>query len=202
MFRKLEWLSKEDVVKRIVSREFGHFLKYYADAPEIMQPSERRERDDKTREEKPRRERGGERAERRGPQGGPRKAEPGYKRLFINLGKRDNFYAREIINLVNRHVKGAKVDIGRIDLTTNCSFFEVPEADAMRVLQKMKRVKVGERKVVVDWADPEDEGDFAPRNTERPKRKTKKAARREQIEAEFANDRRKHSRDDWKQFFE
>ena len=202
VFRKLEWLSKEDVVKRIVSREFGHFLKYYADAPEIMQPSERRERDDKTREEKPRRERGGERAERRGPQGGPRKAEPGYKRLFINLGKRDNFYAREIINLVNRHVKGAKVDIGRIDLTTNCSFFEVPEADAMRVLQKMKRVKVGERKVVVDWADPEDEGDFAPRNTERPKRKTKKAARREQIEAEFANDRRKHSRDDWKQFFE
>ena len=202
VFRKLEWLSKEDVVKRIVSREFGHFLKYYADAPEIMQPSERRERDDKTREEKPRRERGGERAERRGPQGGPRKAEPGYKRLFINLGKRDNFYAREIINLVNRHVKGAKVDIGRIDLTTNCSFFEVPEADAMRVLQKMKRVKVGERKVVVDWADPEDEGDFAPRNTERPKRKTKKAARREQIEAEFANDRRKHGRDDWKQFFE
>ena len=202
VFRKLEWLSKEDVVKRIVSREFGHFLKYYADAPEIMQPSERRERDDKTREEKPRRERGGERAERRGPQGGPRKAEPGYKRLFINLGKRDNFYAREIINLVNRHVKGAKVDIGRIDLTTNCSFFEVPEADAMRVLQKMKRVKVGERKVVVDWADPEDEGDFAPRNTERPKRKSKKAVRREQIEAEFANDRRKHSRDDWKQFFE
>ena len=202
VFRKLEWLSKEDVVKRIVSREFGHFLKYYADAPEIMQPSERRERDDKAREEKPRRERGGERAERRGPQGGPRKAEPGYKRLFINLGKRDNFYAREIINLVNRHVKGAKVDIGRIDLTTNCSFFEVPEADAMRVLQKMKRVKVGERKVVVDWADPEDEGDFAPRNTERPKRKSKKAARREQIEAEFANDRRKHGRDDWKQFFE
>ena len=202
VFRKLEWLSKEDVVKRIVSREFGHFLKYYADAPEIIQPSERRERDDKAREEKPRRERGGERAERRGPQGGPRKAEAGYKRLFINLGKRDNFYAREIINLVNRHVKGAKVDIGRIDLTTNCSFFEVPEADAVRVLQKMKRVKVGERKVVVDWADPEDEGDFAPRNTERPKRKTKKAARREQIEAEFANDRRKHSRDDWKQFFE
>src|SRR5574344_1273311 len=39
VFRKLEWLSKEDVVKRIVSREFGHFLKYYADAPEIMQPS-------------------------------------------------------------------------------------------------------------------------------------------------------------------
>ena len=196
VFRKLEWLSKEDLVKRVVSREFGRFLEYYANAPVIEQPEERTKGRGKGKETSE----GGSRRSRQS--SGPRRAEEGYTRLFINLGKRDNFYAREIINLVNRHVRGSKIDIGRIDLTTNCSFFEVPEADAMRVLQKMKRVKVGERKVVVDWADPEDEGDFAPRNTERPKRKTKKAARREQIEAEFANDRKRHSRDDWKQFFE
>ena len=40
-------------------------------------------------------------------------------------------------------VEVTPANFGRIDLTTNCSFFEVPEADAMRVLQKMKRVKVG-----------------------------------------------------------
>ena len=89
----------------------------------------------------------GERRER-----GPHKADPGYERLFINLGKRDNFYAREIINLINRYVKG-KIQIGRIDLTNNCSFFEVPEEDAPIVLKKMARVKVGNRPVVVDAAD-------------------------------------------------
>lgn len=144
IFRKLEWLTKEDLIKRIVSREFGHFLRYYADAPVIEQPADRKGSDDDTR--KSRRER------RKGAEGG-HQAEEGYTRLFINLGKRDNFYAREIINLVNRYVKGGKVEIGRIDLTNNCSFFEVPNEDADLVLSKMKRVKVGDRKVVVDHAD-------------------------------------------------
>ena len=145
IFRKLEWLTKEDLIKRIVSREFGHFLRYYADAPVIEQPTDRKG-DDRTEDRKSRRER------RKGDDGN-HQAEEGYTRLFINLGKRDNFYAREIINLVNRHVKGGKVEIGRIDLTNNCSFFEVPNEDADLVLSKMKRVKVGERKVVVDKAD-------------------------------------------------
>lgn len=145
IFRKLEWLTKEDLIKRIVSREFGHFLRYYADAPVIEQPTDRKG-DDNAEGRKSRRER------RKGDDGN-HQAEEGYTRLFINLGKRDNFYAREIINLVNRHVKGGKVEIGRIDLTNNCSFFEVPNEDADLVLSKMKRVKVGERKVVVDKAD-------------------------------------------------
>ena len=144
IFRKLEWLTKEDLIKRIVSREFGHFLRYYADAPVIEQPADRKGTDDDTRKSRRERRKGAERGHQ---------AEEGYTRLFINLGKRDNFYAREIINLVNRYVKGGKVEIGRIDLTNNCSFFEVPNEDADLVLSKMKRVKVGDRKVVVDHAD-------------------------------------------------
>lgn len=148
VFRKLEWLSKEDLVKRIVSREFGRFLRYYADAPEIIQPSDREKKGKKEGEDKAERGRGERRSS------GPREAEPGYKRLFINLGKRDNFYAREIINLVNRYVK-AKIEIGRIDLTANCSFFEVPEADAEMVMKKMAKAQVGDRRVVIDSAERE-----------------------------------------------
>lgn len=159
IFRKLEWLTKEDLIKRVVSREFGHFLRYYADAPVIEQPTDRKS---KGGADKPRRERG------RGDKAVPHVAEAGYKRLFINLGKRDNFYAREIINLVNRYVRDTKVEIGRIDLTTNCSFFEVPEEDAELVMSKMKRVKVGDRKVVVDSADRE-EGAGAQRAAKRDK---------------------------------
>lgn len=148
IYRKLDWLSKEDLVKRLVSREFGRFLSYYAAAPAIEQPIERRgvKNVDK---ERPKHE-------RRRKDGDERHAEDGYTRLFINLGKRDNFYAREIINLVNRYVHGSKVEIGRIDLSANFSFFEVPDSEANLVLSKMKRVKVGERKVVIDRADRED----------------------------------------------
>lgn len=220
IFRKLEWLTKEDLIKRIVSREFGHFLRYYADAPVIEQPADRKGSDDDTR--KSRRER------RKGAEGG-HQAEEGYTRLFINLGKRDNFYAREIINLVNRYVKGGKVEIGRIDLTNNCSFFEVPNEDADLVLSKMKRVKVGDRKVVVDHADRvegQPNGRRASnRRTEKPERrrgerrtfaeaadpramkqqwkKEKKSKRKDASKsADYTPAKQSRKKDDWRQFFE
>lgn len=220
IFRKLEWLTKEDLIKRIVSREFGHFLRYYADAPVIEQPADRKGTDDDTR--KSRRER------RKGAEGG-HQAEEGYTRLFINLGKRDNFYAREIINLVNRYVKGGKVEIGRIDLTNNCSFFEVPNEDADLVLSKMKRVKVGDRKVVVDHADrvegqpngrrssnrraekPErrrgEHRTFAeaadPRAMKQQWKKEKKSKRKDtQKSADYTPAKQSRKKDDWRQFFE
>ncbi len=228
IFRKLEWLTKEDLIKRIVSREFGHFLRYYADAPVIEQPTDRKG-DDRTEDRKSRRER------RKGDDGS-HQAEEGYTRLFINLGKRDNFYAREIINLVNRHVKGGKVEIGRIDLTNNCSFFEVPNEDADLVLSKMKRVKVGERKVVVDKADQvegQEGGGKRPsrkssrkssaedysKNTERKRgsrrtyaeaadaramkqqwKKERKSKKRKQ--PDYVPAKQSGKKDDWRQFFE
>lgn len=228
IFRKLEWLTKEDLVKRIVSREFGHFLRYYADAPVIEQPTDRKG-DDNAEGRKSRRER------RKGDDGN-HQAEEGYTRLFINLGKRDNFYAREIINLVNRHVKGGKVEIGRIDLTNNCSFFEVPNEDADLVLSKMKRVKVGERKVVVDKADQvegQEGGGKRPsrkssrkssaedysKNTERKRgsrrtyaeaadaramkqqwKKERKSKKRKQ--PDYVPAKQSGKKDDWRQFFE
>ncbi len=202
IYRKLDWLTKEDLVKRIVSREFGRFLKYYADAPEIEQPTATRSRDDKkgARADRPRRERAS----------GPHEAEAGYKRLFINLGKRDNFYAREIINLVNRYVKG-KIDIGRIDLTTNCSFFEVPEAQAPIVMQKMAKAKLGERRIVVDNAD-RDESAVPRKGGRRPADKERRPAAAKRADRPRKGSRRANDtdewekpgsrKDDWRQFFD
>lgn len=202
VYRKLEWLTKEDLVKRVVSREFGRFLRYYADAPLIEQPTERAAKKDAA--ERPARVR------REKQSGGVRQAEPGYKRLFLNLGKRDNFYAREIINLVNRYVKG-QIEIGRIDLTANCSFFEVPEAHADIVMRKLAKARVGDRRVVVDFADREPQAVGAGTHKERRRRavdasavegrKGGKPRRKEQ--PEFVPMKKKARKaDDWKQFFE
>lgn len=151
VMHKLEWLSKEELVKRLVQNEFGRFLSYYANAPEIVQPTDRPDKKGEAAAE--RRVQRKERAKQGG--GATQEAEEGYKRLFLNFGKKDNFFAREIINLVNRYVKG-KVEIGRIDLLPTCSFFEVPEEDAELVKAKMAKAKVGERRVVVDDADRTD----------------------------------------------
>lgn len=150
VMHKLEWLSKEELVKRLVQNEFGRFLSYYANAPEIVQPTDRPDKKGEAAAE-----RRAQRKERAKQGGSTQEAEEGYKRLFLNFGKKDNFFAREIINLVNRYVKG-KVEIGRIDLLPTCSFFEVPEEDAELVKAKMAKAKVGERRVVVDDADRSD----------------------------------------------
>lgn len=70
IYRKLEWLSKEDLIKRMVSHEFNRFLDYYRDREEIETPTDSRERNTHDSRER-----------------GSRKAAPGFTRLFINLGK-------------------------------------------------------------------------------------------------------------------
>ncbi len=207
VMHKLEWLTKEELVKRLVQQEFGRFLTYYADAPEIVQPTAREEREEKGNK---RDRRDDKRA--RNAKGNP-VAEEGYTRLFLNFGKRDNFFAREIINLVNRYVKG-KVEIGRIDLLNNCSFFEVPEEQAELVMGKMAKAKVGERRVVVDFADRADgKADSAahgPKGRARhnedryaDSRKKSKPKARKNAERREQNDKEQcFGKDDWKQFFD
>lgn len=144
VYRKLEWLDKEDLIKRIVSREMSRFIDYYSKMPEIEVPVEKGHRKDDKRESI---SSGDHRSGRTN-----RHAEEGYARLFINLGKMDNFYAAQIIDLVNRHVHG-KPQIGRIDLMKNFSFFEVAEEEANEVVKALKHAKVAGRKVVVELAD-------------------------------------------------
>lgn len=207
---KLEWLSKEDLIKRIVQSEFGRFANYYANAPQIVQPSERPEKESA---------KGGERPKRQRNANGEHVAEEGYKRLFLNFGKRDNFFAREIINLLNRYIKG-KVEIGRIDLLPNCSFFEVPEEDAEMVIRKMAKAKVGERRVVVDSADKSEHeraedkqrrqnnkrrtehSRNGKQNAEGANRAKDKKKNRKGTEKDFATPSKKYGKDDWRQFFD
>lgn len=138
--RRWEWLDKEDLIKRVLSREFGRFLQYYANAPEIEIPDERGSKSS-TRE-------GGKRKK------GDRTAEAGFTRLFVTVGKTDGIFAREMIRLVNDNVKG-KVEIGRIDLMKNYSFMEVPEEEADRIIKGLKGVRVKGREVRVEVADAE-----------------------------------------------
>lgn len=149
IYRKLDWLSKEDLIKRMVSHEFNRFLDYYRDRQDIEAAtgSERGERN----------VRGGERGERseRGERGSnSRQATPGYKRLFINLGKMDNFFPSELIGLLNKNTRG-RVELGRIDLMQKFSFFEVEDKEADNVVQSLNRANWNGRKVSVEIAGEE-----------------------------------------------
>lgn len=190
IYRKLEWLSKEDLIKRVVSMEFNRFLDYYKNAPEIDQPSaNEKEKKEKKKEKK-------ERPERRERS---RKAEKGYTRLFINLGKTDGFFPNQVIELINRNLKKERIEVGRIDLMQNFSFFEVIEAQAPKVVRALNKVTYNGRKVVVEVAE-ENEGNSDKSGKKRSKETKKSKAGRQEPEYEPAN--RSKRKDDWKQFFQ
>lgn len=153
IFKKLDWLEKEDIVKRIVSLEFNRLIEYYQDAQDIEAPTERGSRNDRSdrgdrndRGRERRRDGGREERER-----GPRRAERGYSRFFINLGTMDGANPGNLMGFINDYVPG-KIRIGRIDLMKNFSFFEVPEENSRDVLDSMKGVMVEGRKLVVELA--------------------------------------------------
>lgn len=142
IYRKLDWLDKDDLIKRVVSLEFNRFLDYYKNAPEIEQPKA----SDKKTESKDVSRKGDK--EKVG-----RKAEKGYTRLFLNLGKTDGFYTNQIIDLVNRNLRKERIQIGRIDLMQNFSFFEVIQEQAPQVMKALNKVVLsGGRKVCVEIA--------------------------------------------------
>ena len=145
--RYFEYIDKEDIIKKIVSVEFGKFLAYYADAPEIEKPaSKKKERGAKGEE------RGARGKEQGGRSGSRRKAEAGYRRLFINLGKTDGFYPGEVMQFLNKHVKGRQ-EVGHIDLLSKFSYIEVPEKDANKVMKALNGVYYKNREVRCNDAD-------------------------------------------------
>ena len=127
--RYFEFIDKEEIIKKIVSLEFGKFLAYYADAPEIEAPA-------KDKEKKPQSDR-----EKR-----MNKAQKGFKRLFINLGKKDGFFPGVLMQTLNRYV-GGRQEVGHIDLLDTISYFEVPEKDARKVMAQLTGIRYKGRTV-------------------------------------------------------
>ena len=149
VYRKFDMMEKEDLIKRMVSMEFNTFLNYYKNAPEIVQPSEKGDR----REDKERGARGKERGTRSRGGDRSRTAEAGYTRLFINLGKKDGISPKVFMGFINRVAQGAHIDLGRIDLMQNFSFFEVPEQQTKTVLNVLNGTDFDGRKVNVEVTD-------------------------------------------------
>ena len=187
--RYFEFMDKEDLIKKIVSMEFGKFLAYYADAPEIEAPSKspRGETSDKRRGK-------GDRGERSNtpPRGRRRGAEAGFRRLFINLGKDDGFYPGEVMQYINKHVEGRQA-VGHIDLLKKFSYIEVPEKDAQKVMRALDGTVYKGREVRCNDADEKGHGRKNVEKTPTAKktftpRKSKKAMEMPET-------------GDWRQFF-
>ncbi|MBD5251901.1 MAG: DEAD/DEAH box helicase [Bacteroides sp.] len=150
--RKLEWLSEEDLLKRVISLEFNRLLDYYKDAPKIdfidARP-ERPERPTKGRKSK-KNERPADDSEK-----DRRTAAKGMERIYVNVGKRDGFYAGNLIDMLNKLVQGKRVDVGRIDLLPSYTLFDVSRKDARKVVGALTGAEFVGKRLHSEIADTE-----------------------------------------------
>ena len=199
--RQFEYIDKEDLIKKIVTSTFGRFLDYYKNAPEIEKPSARSSREEG---------RSGRSEGRTTRSRGARKAEKGFKRLFINLGKNDGFYPGEVMQFINKNMNGHQA-VGHIDLLAKQSYIEVPEQDAQKVMKALDGAVYKRRKVRCNDADEPghgrsagsrstgSRGGYGSRGEGRQDDRGRRGRGRRQSENDAPFATHKFKKDDWKE---
>ena len=128
IYKKLEWLDREELIKKFVSVEFNRFLDYYKNAHDLSQPDDSRSF------------------------GGKKKPMSGFARLFINLGKTDDLKPATLIGLINDVTGVRDIKIGEIEILKNFSFFEIDEKFTGTLLKSFKDKEFKKRKIVLEIA--------------------------------------------------
>jgi len=100
--KKLEWLSREDLIKHFVSVEFNRFLAYYKDAADLNVATGAAL--DKAKITKPKR--------------------TVFTRFYINVGSKHGINASKLLTLVNDKTQNRSIQVGRIEILKSFSFIE------------------------------------------------------------------------------
>ena len=144
IFKKLEWMTREELITRMVALNFNRFLDYYKNAVDLNV--------DEKAEKKDKQERRKDRANR----------DQGLKRLYFGLGKKDHILPQKIIGKINDVTHTRDIRIGRIDLFEDFSFVDVEESYIPMILECFADPRNNPKGIVVEVAK------------EQPKREDKK----------------------------
>lgn len=101
IYKKLEGLSREELIQKFVSLEFNSFLSYYENAQDLNDLSSKDNR-------------------RNG-----RGTNENMTRFFINIGRKDSLNPAKLIGLINDQDITPNIEIGAIDILDTFSFFEI-----------------------------------------------------------------------------
>lgn len=113
---KLEWLSREDLIKHFVSAEFNRFLDYYKNAKDINVT------DHPKREKQSRQER----------------RKNTFSRLFINVGSVNKLNPARLIGLINEGLNSRDAAVGNIEVMKKFAFFEIESRVETQLIKALK----------------------------------------------------------------
>ncbi|AOW09711.1 DEAD/DEAH box helicase [Flavobacterium gilvum] len=128
----LEGLSKEELIKKMVSVEFNRFIAYYKknrDLSSQSSGSDRRERGDR----EPRENNNG-----------------GATRYFVNIGSRDNFDWMTLKDYLKETLDLGRDDVFKVDVKEGFSFFNTDAEHTDKVMDILNNVQLEGRRINVE----------------------------------------------------
>ena len=151
IYQKLEWLDRDELIKRFVSVEFNRFLNYYKEANKLQ--SKRSKKSEKKR--------------------GNKKSMTGFS---INIGRKHRATPIDIISIINRALKSNDIEIGKIELNRYQTFFEIDKDFADELTSNIKKIDFRGNDIVLGTSIDLDEE--RPRRREERRRIRKKISSR------------------------
>jgi len=151
IYKRLEWLDREELIKRFVSVEFNRFLNYYKEANKL--PSKRSKKSEKKR--------------------GNGKSLTGFS---INIGRKHRATPIDIISIINRALKSNDIEIGKIELNRYQTFFEVDKDFADELKSNIKKIDFRGNEIVL--GNPIDFEETAPRRRSEKRKSRKKSKKK------------------------
>ncbi len=133
IYEKLEWLSREELIKHFVSAEFNRFLAYYKHATDIN-VSANDKPDSGERPGRRDRNKRGDRPDSRREQS-PQKTS--FTRLFINLGMKNDLTPTRLIGLINKTLNSNGADVGAIEIMKKFAFFDIEQGAVNTLVDKL-----------------------------------------------------------------
>ena len=109
IYKKLEWLEREELVKHFVSTEFNRYLSYYKNARDINISGDSM---------------GGERSKREKQSRGDRR-NTSFAGFYVNVGFQHKLNPGRLIGLINKCLRSSDAVIGKIEVMKKFSFFEI-----------------------------------------------------------------------------
>jgi ATP-dependent RNA helicase DeaD len=128
----LDGLSKEELIKKMVSVEFNRFIAYYKKNRDITNQSsssDKRERDDREPREN---------------------SNNGATRYFVNIGSRDNFDWMSLKDYLKETLDLGRDDVFKVDVKEGFSFFNTDPEHTDKVMEILNNVQLEGRRINVE----------------------------------------------------
>ena len=160
IYKKLDWLDREKLIKHFVSAEFNRYLSYYKNAKDINLTN---------------RPKGG----KRGKISKQKRRQTPFEKFYINIGFKNKINPGRLIGLINDCLDSRDAVIGHIEILKKFSFFEIEGKYEAQLVNSIKNKKFEGIPLLIETA--KEKPLYVSKPSSRFNRKNNRTKRRKQL---------------------